>query len=133
LFIFALFYVRAYILRRMSGQGGGGFGRRNVEVLEQFAIARDRSFCLVKVAGKIYFVAFAGNTVTLLDSFDVTAFSEAVAESVDKDVDEKSFGAIMSSKMQAGNSLQARMTRKMARFFAARMGREIDFEDEDEA
>ena len=35
-FIFALFYARAYILKRMSGQTRGGFGRRNVEVLEQF-------------------------------------------------------------------------------------------------
>jgi flagellar biogenesis protein FliO len=126
-FIFFAFWLRSFILKRVSGQSRGRFGR-NVSVLENFAIARDKSFCLIEVAGKVYLVAFTSHTVTLLDTLDAAEFSESAAQFQDKNINSRGFSGPMSSKMPTGNSLYARMTRSLARFLAHRMGREDEFE-----
>ena len=120
-FIFGAFYARHLILQRMSGHSNirAGFGNRKIAVLDRFAISRDKSFCIVEVAGKIYLVAMTNQAVTLLDTFDAAEFEQASAES----------RAASPVKVPAGNSLKDRMTRSLAGFMARRMGRTIEFED----
>jgi len=127
-FIFGAFYLRAYILKKASGQSWGRLGTKNIIILERFAIAKDKIFCLAEVAGKVYFVIFTDHNVTLVDSYDAAAFSEAAAASLDKDTSSVNSGQINPVKIPAGNSLYARMTRSLARFIAAKTGREADFE-----
>ena len=127
-FIFGAFYLRAYILKRASGQNWGRLGTRNIVILERFAIAKDKVFCLAEVAGKVYFVIFTDHNVTLIDSYDAAAFSEAAAVRLDKDSDGAGAVPVNLVKIPTGNSVYARMTRSLARFIAAKTGREADFE-----
>ena len=127
-FIFGAFYLRAYILKRASGQNWGRLGTKNIIILERFAIAKDKIFCLTEVAGKVYFVIFTDHNVTLIDSYDAAAFSEAAAVSLDKNTDDASTKPGTLVKIPTGNSFYARMTRSLARFIAAKTGREADFE-----
>ena len=125
-FIFGLFYLRAYILKKASGRNWGRLGTKNIIIHERFAIDRDKTFCLAEVSGKIYFIVFAGNSVTLLDSYDAAAFSEAAAVPLDRDTVNSNPGTLV--KIPVGNSFYARTTRSLARFIAARAGREEEFE-----
>ena len=120
--IFGAFYIRHLILRRVSGHGKTRniFKNRNIAVIDRFSIAKDKSFCLVEVAGNIYFVAMTNNAITLLDKLDSDAFAKASEETRDT-------GAM---KIPVGNSLKDRMTRGLAVFIAKRMGRTLEFEDE---
>ena len=127
-FIFGAFYLRAYILKRASGQNWGRLGTRNIIILERFAIAKDKVFCLAEVAGKVYFVIFTDHNVTLIDSYDAAAFSEAAAVSLNKNSSETSAQSVSLVKIPTGNSWYARMTRSLARFIAVKTGREADFE-----
>ena len=124
LFIFGLFYLRAYILKKASGRSWGRLGTKNIIILEQFAIARDKTFCLVEVAGKVYLVALTNHTATLLDTYDAADIEEAAAMRLDKNNTETSNRW---EGIPTGNSPYARMTRRLARFFAARMGKSDEF------
>ena len=127
IFIFGLFYLRAYILKRASGQNWGRLGTKNIIILERFAIAKDKTFCLTEVGGKVYFVIFTNNTVTLVDSYDAAVFSQVAENQREKyNIQSTNTGTLM--KIPTGNSLYARMTRSLARFIAAKTGREDDFE-----
>jgi flagellar biogenesis protein FliO len=129
-FIFGLFYLRAYILKKASGQSWGRLGTKNIVVLERFAIAKDKTFCLTEVGGKVYFVIFTNNTVTLIDSYDAAAFTEAAAVQFDKynSAAGSTPGTIL--KIPTGNSPYARATRSLARFIAAKTGRSASFEEQ---
>ena len=132
-FIFGLFYLRSVILKKASGQNWGRLGTKNIIVLEQFAIAKDKIFCLTEVAGKVYYIIFASNTVTVIDSYDAAVFSEAAAQQFDKYNNSGYRGGAKGAtlvKIPTGNSLYARTTRSLARFMAARMGREKEFEEQ---
>ena len=124
-FIFGAFYVRHYILRKMSGHGSIRAKNKNIAVLDSFAISRDKSFVLVEVAGKVYVVAMTNQSATLLDTLDSAVLAQAAAESRDASTPEKRV-----AKWPKGNSLYARMTRSLARFIAARMGRTLVFEED---
>ena len=125
-FIFGAFYARHYILRRMSGHGTVRARNKSIAILDSFAISRDKSFVVLEIAGRVYIVAMTNQSATLLDALDAAAFSKAAAESRDRNAQEKK-----PVKVPAGNSLYARMTRSLARFMAARMGRTLEFEDDD--
>ena len=130
-FIFGLFYLRAFILKKAGGQNWGRLGTKNIIILERFAIAKDKTFCLTEVGGRVYFVIFTNNTVTVVDSYDAAAFSEAAAVQLDK-YNNKA-GTLNTGTLRAiptGNSLYARMTRSLARFIAARTGRSKSFEEQ---
>ena len=126
-FIFGAFYLRHYILRRMSGHGSVGARNKNIAIVDRFAISRDKSFVLVEIAGKVYVVAMTNQSATLLDTLDAAAFSEAAAASRERNTPAKN---VVIAKGPKGNSLYARMTRSLTRFLAARMGKTIVFEDE---
>ena len=76
--IIAAYYATYYISVRSSGLSRGRGG--NINVLDRFAISRDKSFCLVEINGKVYVVGVTNQSMTLLDTLDAKDFAEAAAE-----------------------------------------------------
>ena len=76
--IIAAYYATYYISVRSSGRSRGRGG--NINVLDRFAISRDKSFCLVEINGKVYVVGVTNQSMTLLDTLDAGDFAEAAAE-----------------------------------------------------
>ena len=128
-FIFGAFYLRSYILKRVTGQNWSSrFGNRNIVVLESFAIARDKSFNLIKVKDKIYFVAVTNESATLIDTLDATAFLEAEDDDASEQPgSEKSKINKRMANLMTSDSVYARMTRGLAGFFTKKMGKSDDF------
>ena len=108
--IIAAYYVTYFIGIKSSGASRGR--NRNINLLDRFSISKDKSFCLVEIAGKVYVVAVTNQSMTLLDTLDAATFAENAAERG---------GA--SSWQAPGGKYSARMTGKLASFLAARMGR----------
>ena len=72
------YYATYYISVKASGQKRGRAQNRNrsIVLLERFAIAKDKSFCLVEVAGKVYVVGVTNQSITLLDTLDAEELAE---------------------------------------------------------
>ena len=83
LVIFLAYYVTYFISAKAQGmnknrpQAGG----QKIKLLSRFSIARDKSFCIVEIAGSVYIVGITNNSMTLLDKIDSAAFAEHAAES----------------------------------------------------
>ena len=79
------YYTTYYIGLKGSGQSSGinraaGRGRvRNIVLLERFAISKDKSFCIVEIAGKIYVIGVTNQAMTVIDTIDALEFAEAAA------------------------------------------------------
>jgi len=114
--IIACYYVTYYISAKASGQSRGRLKNKNINLIDRFAISRDKSFCLVEIAGKVYVIGVTNQSMTLLDTLDAAAFSEAAAERRDTPM----------RFSMPGGKLRNRMTRRLAGFMAARMGRTLD-------
>ena len=81
--IVGAYYVTYYIGAKSSGQGKGRVRNRSITLIDRFAISKDKSFCLVEIAGKIYVVGVANQSMTLIDTLDAAEYKEAVAEHAD--------------------------------------------------
>jgi flagellar biogenesis protein FliO len=127
-FIFGLFYLRSYVLKKASGQNWGRLGTRNIVILERFAIAKDKMFCLAEVGGKVYFVVFTNQSATLIDTIKAAEFYESAAVPIDKNSADSGF--FKGNPLTTGDTLYARMTRGLARFIAKKTGREATFEEQ---
>jgi len=121
LVIIACYYVTYYISAKASGQSRGRLRNKNINIIDRFAITRDKSFCIVEIAGKVYIVGVTNQSMTLLDTLDAAAFTEAAAERRD---------TVMKQTMSGGR-LKDRLTYRLAAFMAARMGRTLDYGDSD--
>ena len=79
------YYATYYIGTKASGKNlGRNRGRnRSINLLERFAISRDKSFCIVEIAGKVYFIGVTNQTMALLDKLDAEEFEEYAAENDD--------------------------------------------------
>ena len=110
--IFAAYYVTYYVGKRASGQSMGRLRNKNINVIDRFSISRDKSFCLVEIAGKVYVVGVTNQSMTLLDTLDAAAFSEAAAMKNP----ESNFSAAPGSKYTSA------ITNKMAEFIAKKTG-----------
>jgi len=110
--IFAAYYVTYFIGKKAQGQNLGRIRNKNINVIDRFAISRDKSFYLVEIAGKVYVVGITNQNITLLDTLDAAAFSKAAA--VQKA--ETKWNTVPGGKYTAG------ITRKMADFIAMKMG-----------
>ena len=80
--IIGCYYATAYIAKKASGQSRGrnrGANRR-IDLLERFAISKDKSFCIVEMAGKIYFIGVTNQSMVLLDTLDAWEFAGSEAE-----------------------------------------------------
>jgi len=114
--IIAAYYVTYYIGLKASGQSRGRLRNKNINMIDRFSISRDKSFCLIEISGKVYVVGITNQSMTLLDTLDAAAFSEAAAEH--RDTPQWNF---MPSGKYTGP-----MTKKLATFMAKRMGRQIE-------
>jgi len=118
--ILACYYVTYYIGVKASAQSRGRLRNKNINVLDRFAISKDKSFCLVEIAGKVYVVGITNQSMTLIDTIDAAAFAkEAAAERRDTAV----WPAVQDGK------IISRMTKRLAAFLAERMGRTLEGDD----
>ena len=117
LVIIAAYYTTYYIGKKASGQSRGRLRNKNINLIDRFAISRDKSFCIVEIAGKVYVIGVTNQSMTLLDTHDAAAFKEAAAKRQDTEM----FAGT------AGGNLKGRMTRRLATFIAQKMGRPADF------
>lgn len=117
LIIVAAYYTTYYIGKKASGQSRGRLKNKNINLIDRFAISRDKSFCIVEIAGKVYVIGVTNQSMTLLDTHDAAAFKEAAAERRDTEM----------YHGMAGGNLKGRMTSRLAAFIAQRMGKPTDF------
>jgi len=111
--LFGAYYVTYYVGMKASGQTRAGFRNKNISLLDRYAIARDKQFCIIEVAGKVYLVGLTNHTMTLLDTFDAAAFAKLTE---DNDVQTP---WNMTPVGQYGNKL----TRKVVEFIAVKTGK----------
>ena len=112
LIIFAAPYATYYIGNKASGQSRRRLVGRNIKLLEQFAISKDKSFCIVEIAGKVYIVAVTNQSMTLLDTIEAFSYEQFVAHSESTLTQGKSTGGLM------GN----RFVSRLASFIAQKRG-----------
>jgi len=117
--IFAAYYVTYYVGLKASGRSRGRLRNKNINLIDRFSISKDKSFCLIEIAGKVYVVGITNQSMTLLDTLDAAAFSKAAAERNDKP----------QWNMMPGGRFSGEMTKKLAAFMAKKMGRPFDPDD----
>jgi len=111
--IFAAYYVTYYVGKKASGQSTGMLRNKNINVIDRFAISRDKSFYLIEIAGKVYVVGVSNQTMTLLDTLDAAAFSEAAAVQATE----------ANWQTVPGGKYTKAITNKLAEFIAKKTGR----------
>ena len=109
--IIAAYYVTYFIGMKSTGASRGR--NRNINMVDRFAISKDKSFCLVEIAGKIYVVGVTNQGMTLLDTLDAEEFAEAAAER----------GSAPAWHSVPGGRQVDGLTRKLASFLAGMMGK----------
>jgi len=117
--ILGAYYVTYYIGKKASGQSRGRLRNKHINVIDRFAISRDKSFYIVEIAGKVYIVGTTTQSITLLDTLDAAAFSEAAAEQRDTPQWHK----------MAGGRFTGPLTKKLKAFMAKRMGRTLETDE----
>jgi len=98
---------------KASGQTRAGFKNRNINLIDRYAIARDKQFCILEIAGKVYIVGITNHTMTLLDTLDAAAFAK-LTENIDESTQWN-----MTPVGQYGNKL----TQKVVAFIAEKTGK----------
>ncbi|MDR2590348.1 MAG: flagellar biosynthetic protein FliO [Oscillospiraceae bacterium] len=79
--LFGAYYVTYYIGTKMAGQNSrAGIRNRNITLLDRYAVARDKSLCVVEIAGKVYIVGVTNHNMTLLDTIDAANFAKSIKE-----------------------------------------------------
>ena len=78
--VFGAYYVTYYVGLKASGRERSRQRNRNINMLDRFAISKDKSFCLIEIAGKIYVIGVTNQSMTLIDTLDAVEFAEAAAE-----------------------------------------------------
>jgi len=111
--LFGAYYVTYFVGMKASGQNRAGLRNRNITVLDRYAIARDKQFCIIEVAGKVYIIGVTNHTMTLLDTFDAAAFAQLTENNSDTTPWD------MTPVGQYGNKL----TRKIVSFIAEKTGK----------
>jgi len=98
---------------KATGQTRAGLRNRNISLLDRYAISRDKSFCIVEIAGKVYIVGVTNNAMTLLDTLDAAAFAKLTEDN------NEPVPWNMTPVGQYGNKL----TKKFVAFIASRTGK----------
>ena len=111
--LFGAYYVTYYVGMKASGQTRAGLKNRNIKMLDRYAISRDKQFCIIEVAGKVYILGLTNHTVTLLDTVDAAEFAELTED------DEEPTPWNMTPVGQYGNKL----TKKIVAFVAEKTGK----------
>ena len=104
---------------KATGQTRAGLRNRNITVLDRYAIARDKQFCIIEIAGKVYVVGVTNHTMTLLDTIDAAAFAEKT-----KDNNDSVTPWGLTPVGQYGN----RLTKKVVEFIAVKTGKKQQYQ-----
>ena len=78
--IIACYYATYYLGTKAQGRSSGRHRGRNINLLDRFAISKDKSFCIIEIAGKVYIVGMTNQSMTLIDTLDPAVFEEQTAE-----------------------------------------------------
>ena len=107
------YYATYYISIKASGQARGKAKGRNrrINLLERFAISKDKSFCIVEIAGKIYVVGVTNQSMTLLDTLEPGELEDSETESTSAAAWGAAPGGPFSGKIV--NRLSAYMARRI--------------------
>ena len=81
--VFGAYYVTYFIGVKASGKSRSRIKNRNINMLDRFAISKDKSFCIIEIAGKIYVVGITNQSMTLLDTIDAEKYAESVSDRAD--------------------------------------------------
>jgi len=111
--IIAAYYTTWFISVKASGQSRVKHRNKNINLLDRFAITKDKSFCLVEIAGKVYVIGITNQSMTLIDTLDASEIAETETE--------RSNTVMWGT---AGGSFTGRMTKRLAAFLARKMGRQ---------
>ena len=112
------YYTTYYIGLKASGQGSGknraaaGGRHRNIVLLERFAISKDKSFCIVEIAGKVYVVGVTNQAMTVLDKLEAEDFMRLPPE------DHKAPRSVI-----PGGQFSGKLVNKLASFIERRIGK----------
>ena len=117
--LFGAYYVTYYVGMKATGQTRAGLRNRNITVLDRYAIARDKQFCVIEIAGKVYILGVTNHTMTLLDTIDAAVFAEMTKDSEDGVTP---WG--MTPVGQYGN----RLTKKVVEFIAIKTGKKQQYQ-----
>jgi len=112
--LFGAYYVTYFVGMKATGQKRSGLRNRSISLLDRFAIARDKQFCIIEIAGKVYIVGVTNHTMALLDTLDAAAFAQITEETEDTATPWN-----MTPVGQYGNKL----TRKLVAFVAEKTGK----------
>jgi len=74
--VFAVYFVTCFIGKKASGKSLNRLKNKNIDLIDRFAISKDKDFLLIEVKGKVYLIGITNQTMTLLDTLDAAAFSE---------------------------------------------------------
>ena len=116
--LIAAYYATYYIGQKASGKSrGGGKGKsrgRHIKLVERFAVSKDKSFCIVEIAGKVYIIGMSNQSMTLLDTLEASELAKFAEESGDPAALGKSPGGLYSG----------RYVGKLAAFIAQKTGKD---------
>ena len=73
--IVGAYYVTYFIGVKSSGLSRGR--NRNINMVDRFAMSRDKSFCIVEIAGKVYIIGVTNHTMTLIDTLGSEEFAKS--------------------------------------------------------
>ena len=76
--IIGAYYLTYYLGAKTSGQSRVRIRNRNIALLDRFSISKDKSFCLIEIAGKVYIVGVTNQSMTLLDTIDAEEYALTV-------------------------------------------------------
>ncbi|MCL2820535.1 MAG: flagellar biosynthetic protein FliO [Oscillospiraceae bacterium] len=111
--LFGAYYVTYFVGMKASGQTRAGMKNRNIRLLDRYAVSRDKQFCVIEVAGKVYILGVTNHTMTLLDTIDAEEYAELTQD------DEEATPWNMTPVGQYGNKL----TKKLVAFVAEKTGK----------
>ena len=125
--LIAAYYTTYYISVKASGQSRGkgkgrvrGRGRgRHISLLERFAISKDKSFCIVEIAGKVYIIGVTNQSMTLLDTVSAEDFAQPEAEGNRASAQNVNPGGIYNNKL----------VKRLSAFIAYKTGRTPESSD----
>ncbi|MDR2572130.1 MAG: flagellar biosynthetic protein FliO [Oscillospiraceae bacterium] len=111
--LFGAYYVTYYVGMKASGRTSAGIRNKNIKLIDRYAISRDKQFCIVEIAGKVYFVGVTNQGMTLLDTFDAEDYAKLTEDNED------TTPWNMTPVGQYGNKL----TRKLVAYVAKKKGK----------
>jgi len=113
--IFGCYYVTYYVGLKASGQGRkkSRIKGRNISLLDRFSISKDKSFCIVEIAGRIYIIGVTNNSMTVIDTLDPDEYAQHSAQRSDAP----------SWHIAPGGQFGGKLTSKLASFIAGKIGK----------